>query len=102
VTIGVAMIGLASVGLATSAAVRGSYETRIMWLSIENDDRIERAKLASALAESRNARNPIPQSTLNLREEFDAAISQMKNGTDKNLRVGRPLRFKNANAAVNG
>ena len=95
-TVASAVVGLGALSLSASAGVRGGYETQIMWLSIENDDRIERAKMSQALAAAKNTPKEIPQSTMDLRDEFNEAIAKMDKGLDRSIRVGRALRFKGA------
>lgn len=88
------LVGSGALALAGSAGVRGGIENEVFMLSEENKDRIERARLAEALADEKTAR--LAQSTLDLRKEFNAAIEEMGKGTSREMTVRRPLKFKNA------
>lgn len=88
------VVGSGALGLAASAGVRGGIENEVFLLSEENKDRIERARLAEALADEKTAR--LAQSTLDLRKEFNDAIEEMGQGLKKNMTVGRALKLKGA------
>lgn len=84
-------VGGAAMGLALGGAAKSSCENEIWMLSEENKDRLARAESAAARAQAKNT--PAPKSMLELRAEFDAAISEMDKGTQRTIAVGRPLKI---------
>ena len=84
-------VGGAAIGLAFGGAAKSSCENEIWMLSEENKDRLARAEIAAARAKVKNT--PAPKSTLDLRAEFDAAISEMDKCTQRAIAVSRPLKI---------
>ncbi|MEZ0226114.1 MAG: hypothetical protein ACAH83_16280 [Alphaproteobacteria bacterium] len=87
------MIGLASVSLIVAGGQRSSAESEIRMLAEERKHRVDMEKTRQRM-EAKAAAKAMPQSPLNLREAFDAAIASMGKGIENSMTVRRPLTLK--------
>jgi hypothetical protein len=87
------MVGVAATGLSLAGGMKSESQNEIHILSEETKHRIEMAKLRQKASAAADA-SAVTQSTLKLREAFDAAIEKMGSGIENAITVRRPLRLK--------